>query len=129
MLTRLGPRLLDVGLAAEGHAAFDLGAQELDDAVDAVGAVDGEAPEKGAADADGAGAEGQGLDDVAAAADAGIDVDLGAAGGSLDDFGQHFDGAHEAVHLASAVGGDQDGVDAVLDGEVGVLAGADTLEY
>ncbi|CAH0264343.1 hypothetical protein SRABI26_03479 [Arthrobacter sp. Bi26] len=66
----------------------------------------------GAPDRAGVGAEGQGLDDVGAAADAAVDDDFNPAGRRLDNFGQYVQGRSHVVQLPAAVVADLDGVDA-----------------
>ena len=71
---------------------------------------------RGAAYQNGAGAEGEGLDDVGAAADASVHVDLDVSVGCLDDLGQDLDGGEGGVEVAGAVVGDDDGLGAVVGG-------------
>ena len=59
---------VDVGLTAECHGAVDFLAQKFEDAVDAVCAIKGQAPEEWSADGYGLSTQGQGLEDIAAAA-------------------------------------------------------------
>ena len=82
------------------------------DLLDAAGAIGGQAPEDGAADEDGFCAEGEGLQDVAAAAEAAVDEDGDFVVYLGGDGGEHFDGAG----LGLAVVGDDDAVGAVGDG-------------
>ena len=74
--------------AAERERELDLVAQQLEHAPRACLPVAGEAPERRAAGEDRAGAERERLDDVGAAADAAVDVDLDPAGDRLDDLRQ-----------------------------------------
>ena len=121
-------QVLDGGLAAVGHRSVDLFPEQFQDAVDAIGPVDGQPPEEGTPDANGPGSHSQRLDDVAAAADAGVDVHFAVALHRIDDLREHLDCAHGHVQLASTVSGYQDAVDTAFGGDVGVLGGADALE-
>jgi hypothetical protein len=89
----------------------------------AVVAAEGKTPGVGAADPDGSGAEGEGLDQVGAGADAGVEQNRGATGG-VDDLGQAVEGGQAAVRLAAAVVGAVDAVDAAIDGAARVVRGA-----
>ena len=71
-------------------------------------AVDGEAPERGAADEDGAGAERERLDDVRAAPDAAVDEHLEPAVDRLDHLGERVRRRGDAVELPAAVVRDHD---------------------
>ena len=66
----------------------------------------GQAPEDRAADQDGAGAQGEGLEDVGAAADAAVDVDLDPVADRGGDLGEGVGGGDGGVELAAAVVGD-----------------------
>ena len=74
------------------------------------------------------GAERDGLDHVGAAHEAAIDHDLGPAGDGGGDLGQDIDGGAAVVKLAATVVGDVDHIDAVPDGNLGVLGGRDALD-
>ena len=76
-----------VRLAGQGHGEFEFGIQHPHDAFDAGLAEGAEAPKGGAADQDGACAEGEGFQDVVTAAKAAIDQDGNAAGDGFDDLG------------------------------------------
>ena len=91
--------------------------QELEHSLRARLPVAREPPERRAAGENGPGSEGERLDDVGAAADAAVDVDLDPAGDGLDDLGQQGGRRRDGVELAAAVVGDDDRVGAVLDGE------------
>ena len=71
--------------------------------------------------------ERQRLDDVGAAADAGVEQHRQAVGG-LDDPGQTVDGGNAAVGLAAAVVGAVDAVDAAVLGAPRVVGMADALD-
>src|SRR6266508_1851824 len=103
--------------AAEGEAPLQLLAVAVQDGLDSAGATGGEAPDDGAPEQDGSGAQRQGLDDVDATADATVDVDLGAAGHGLDDLWERVRSRDGAVELAASVVGDDD------RGGAGVQAG------
>ena len=66
--------------------------------------------------------------DVEAAADAAVDPDLRPAVDRGDDLGEDVDGRQHAIELAATVVAHDDGVDAVLDGEPGVLGSQDALD-
>src|SRR5436190_7569570 len=79
---------VDVGdrrAAGERHRPLELEPQDLEHARHARLARDGEAVHVRLADHDGAGAERDGLEDVPAALDAAVDVDLDAAANRFDD--------------------------------------------
>src|SRR6478735_1661372 len=95
---------------------------------DACLAGGGKAVEVGAADRAGVGAEGEGLDDVGAAADAAVDDDFKPTGRRLDDVGQDIQGRGHVVQLPAAVVADLDGVDADLGRHDGVPGVDDALE-
>ena len=103
------------------HGGARLLLQQVEHALDARLAEGAEPPEIGPADADGARAERQRLDDVGAAAEARIDQHRDAAVDRLDDLGQRVDGRAAAVLGAAAMVRDDDGVEPVVDGEDGVL--------
>src|SRR4051812_49618004 len=69
------------GVAVYGHDQVGFGEDAAQDVDDAVGAAEGEAVGVGAADGDGGGAEGQGLDHVGDGADAGVEQHGHAVGG------------------------------------------------
>src|SRR6185312_6205104 len=74
--------------AREGHGGGQLVLEDREHALDALLAADGQAPEDGAADEHGGGAEGQGLEDVGAGAEAAVEEDRAAAGDGGDDAGE-----------------------------------------
>jgi hypothetical protein len=98
--------------AAHGHVAGEFGLELFEDLLDAAGAVGGEAPKDGAADEDRFGAEGEGFQDVAAAAEAAVDEEGDFVVYFGGDGGEDFDG----TGFGLAVVGDDDAVDAVVDG-------------
>ena len=83
----------------------------------------------GPADEDAAGTERQGGHDVETAPDPAVDPDLGPAADGLDDLLERVGRRDGPIELAGAVVRDDDPVDAVLDGETGVLVGQDALEH
>ena len=101
--------------------------EEFEDFLHARRAVSAEAPAGNTAEADGGGAEGEGLQDVSAAADSAIEDDGDAAGDGFDDFGQHFERGGRIVERASAMVRDIDAVEAVLDAEAGILGSEDAF--
>ena len=91
-------------------------------------AVDGEAPQRRAAGEHRARAEGERLDDVAAAPDAAVDEHLDPAVDRLDDLGQRVDRRRDAVELPAAVVRDDDPGGAVLARELRVLGRQHALD-
>jgi hypothetical protein len=83
-------------VAVDGHDEVGLGQDRPKDVHHAVLATEGKTPGVGAADPDGSGAEGEGLDHIGAGADAGVEQDRG-AGGGVDDLGQAVEGGQAAV--------------------------------
>ncbi len=100
--------------------------QELEHALSPCLSVARQPPERRPAGEDGAGAERERLDDVGAAADAAVDVDLDPAADSLDDLRQERCSRCDCVELAAAVVRDDDRVGTVLDCEPRVLGGLDS---
>lgn len=125
--------LSDGARADQAHVHLHFVLEQLHGLVDARLAVSGHGVEEGAADADAAGAEAEGFEDVRRATDAAVDVDLDfvlpaalAQGGH--DLGEDFDARAGGVELAAAVVGEDDAGDAVLDGEEDVFDALDALE-
>ena len=92
-------------------------------------AVGGEAPEVGAADHHGPGAERERLDDVAAAPDAAVEQDLDLVADRVGDRRQRADRRRRAVEVVAAVVGHRDRGDAGVDGAAGVVDAHDALEH
>src|SRR5258706_88737 len=69
------------------------------------------------------------FDDVGTAADRAVDHDPGAAGDGGSDFGQNVHGAAAVVELASAVIGDVDPLDPVIERDRRILRGRDPLDH
>ena len=88
----------------------------------------GQRPALHAAEANDIGAAGDRLDDVAATAEAAIDHDPRAALHRIGDLGQHMHGAPTVIELASAVIGDIDPLDPVIERDRCVLRGGDALD-
>ena len=118
----------EFGLAREAHGELEFGGEHPEYALDSGLAEGGEAPERWAADEDGFGAEGEGFQDVAAAADAAIHQDGDLAGDGFDYVGEGVEGADDAVELAAAVVGDDDAGGTALDGDFSVFGGDDAFE-
>ena len=117
------PQLLDGGNAQEHHGAGHFGSEQLQDVGHSGLARGRQTVEVGPADGAGVGAEGEGLDDVGAAADAAVDDDFEPALRPVDDVREYVQGRGHVVQLPAAVVADLDGVDADLgrdDGVVGV---------
>src|SRR5439155_12939453 len=96
---QVGLEVGDFGATAETHRDVQLIAQNLEDARDALGAVGGEAPERGPAEQDDLGPARQALDHVGALREAAVDDDLGAAGDRVDDGWQRLDGRLRVIEL------------------------------
>ena len=92
-----------------------------------VGAVVRQAPIQGAANAYRPRAQGQGFQHIAAAPDAGVQINLAMVVHRVHDFRQHFHRAQGRVNLPAAVGGYQDAVDAAFRRDMGILGGADAF--
>src|SRR5579883_2851482 len=90
--------------------------------------VDGKAPEDGASNENGPRAQRQGLENVGAAPDAAIHVDLAAPVDRLHYLRQGFDAGENAVELPTAVIGDDDAVYAMLDRQQRIRGGKDAFE-
>src|SRR5215207_3877636 len=96
---RLARDLADRAAAGEAHGQLEVGDPVLEQLADARLAGEGEGVDVRAADQDGAGAQGDGLEDVGAAADAAVHQHGDAAGEGLDDGGEGVEGGDGAVHL------------------------------
>ena len=120
--------VLERGRAHLLHLGAGLVAQQLKRALDTRLAEGAESPEIGPADADCRCAHAQRLDDVGAAAEAGVDQHRHVAG-DRDDLRQRLDGGRPAVLGAPAMVRHDDGVDAVLAGQLRVLPGDDALDH
>ena len=124
----------DVGGAGQAHDHLQLVLEHVDHAHDAVLAVGGQGVEHRPAHAHGLGAQGHGLEDVAAAAHAAVDEDsevlLGGAlrPDSLHDLRQHLDARTAGVQLAATVVGEHAAGQATLVGHHGVLRALDALQ-
>jgi len=112
----------DGGAAEEAEGAFYVGAEDFEGS-DYAGVADGgHAVGVGAADEDGAGAEADGFDDVAASTDAPVHQNFGAAVDGGHDFGKRADRGIDGIELAAAVIGDDDGGDAFINGPAGIVS-------
>src|SRR6185312_4490671 len=100
--------------AGQLHGADELDAEMLEHVAHAVGARHGQAPDRGPADEDGAGAERQRFQDVGAAADAAVDVGLGLVAERGGDLADRGGSRHRRVEMAAAVIGNDDGLGAML---------------
>src|SRR5260370_3393737 len=96
-------QLLDRRRADLLHHGVGFDAQTLEHALDAGLAEGAEAPDIGAAHAHRGRAQAQRLDDVGAAAEAGIDEDRHAAFHRFDDFRQRVDGRASRIFAARAM--------------------------
>jgi hypothetical protein len=107
--------------AGEDHRQLQLLPQYLHDPPHALGTVHGEPPERGPAHEDGPRSQRERLGDVGPAANAAIQVDLGASRDRIHDGQQRLHAGRDAIELAPAVGRDHDAAGAVLDRERRVL--------
>jgi hypothetical protein len=127
---RVGGDVLEVVEAEVARVDGDLALHQLDDLLDALDAEDvGE--HEGPAEADGTDAESEELERVGAVAHAAVGVDLELLedlGGLVVDLERGLEAGLGGVELAAAVVGQDDGRDAVLDGQLGVLDVGDALE-
>lgn len=115
-------------MAREAHGELELGGEHPEDTLDAGLSEGGKAPERGASDEDGFGTEGEGFQDIAAAADATVHEDRDFAGDGFDGVGEGVESADDAVELAAAVVGYNDTGGTALDGDYSVFGGDDAFE-
>src|SRR3546814_1148849 len=92
-------------------------------------AAHGEGPQRGAADHDRLGAEGDGLHDVAAAADAAVHDDLDPVADRVGDEREGPDGGRGGVEVVATVVRDADGAVAGVDRAPRVVDAHDALEH
>ena len=128
-----GVEVLDLGRANQAHVHLHLVLEQLHGAVDAVEAVRRHGVQEGAADADALGAEAERLEDVGAATDATVNVnlDLVLQAELAEDghgLGENLDGGAGELELATAMVGEDDTLHANLDGLEHVLNALDALE-
>ena len=107
---------------------MDLGLQQLEHARERTLTTGGQRERLQAPDADGVGAVRDRLEHVRAAHEAAVDDDLGASGDRVEDLAQDLDRRPRVVELAATVVGDVDRLDAMLDGQLGILGALDALE-
>lgn len=88
----------------------------------------GQPVEERSADQDGVGSEGQGLQHVGACAHTRVEQDRRPVADGLGDRPQRVEGSHRTVDLPAPVVRDDDAVDAVVEGEPGVVDGHDALQ-
>src|SRR3989440_7743590 len=124
----VGGQALHARLAAQGHVPPQLVAQDVERVVHALGAADGQAPERGASDGHHARPPREPLEHGGAAAEAAVDDEVGTVPDGVGDGGQRVDGRLGAVELAAAMIGDPDDLHAHVDGALGVARGHDPLE-
>src|SRR5439155_21721414 len=98
---------------------------DADDVIDAILAGGAQAVDVRSADQDCPGTERNRLDDVAAPADAAVQENFGLVPAVVHDLGQHLDGGRRIVKLAAAVVGDDEAVDAVIEGDLDVSGRCD----
>src|SRR2546430_16112704 len=110
------------------HRGMQLGAQELEHAIDAGLDEGAQSPEVRPADAHRARAEREALDDVGAAPEPAVDQHRDAAAHGFDDLGQGVDGGAAAVLAARAVAGGGYAVEAVFHAQRRVLVRQDALD-
>src|SRR5690242_760337 len=95
--------LIDPGDTEQAHGGDDLVFEYFENPHQARLTRGGESPALQFADSDGARAQGDRLEHVAAAHDAAVEDDLGAPVHRIDDFRQHIDGRATVIQLASAM--------------------------
>ena len=95
-------QLVDRGMPQAEQHRIDPAAQDVQHVLDARLAVGRQAPQIGAPDHDGPGAQGQGLDDVAAAADTAVEHDLDAVADGLAHGRQRADARGRPVQVVAA---------------------------
>src|SRR5579864_5041845 len=125
----VGGDLANAGEPAQAHVADQLVLEDLEHAHRALNAARGQAPTLQAPQGDNIGAECDGFDEVAAPLDAAVEHDPGATAHRLRDLGQRVQAAKAMVNLPTAVIGDPDVVDAMLDGDLGVFGRLHALEH
>src|SRR5580698_4904198 len=118
----------EFGDAQQAKGADHLIFQELEHPYDPGFAAGRQRPTLQPADPDKVGAQYDGLDDIGAAAERAVDHDFRPAFDRGDDLRQHMHGAAALIELASAVVGDVNPLDAVIDRDRRVLAGGDALD-
>ena len=126
--TKLRIEVCGAGTADQRQRVDELAQQRLEHMLGAAGAGHRQSPRHRPADEDGAGAEGQRLDDVGAPPDAAVDEHVDASGDGVDDRGQRVSARQDGVELAAPVIGDHHARGPVGDGQLGVLGGEDALD-
>src|SRR5690348_8737020 len=119
---------MEAGAADKSKAGADFVLQDLEHPRDPRIPRGSQPIEVKTADGDRVGAERDRLDDVGAAIKAAIDDDLRPAAHRLSYLRQDVERAAHVVELPSAVIGDVDAVDAVIDRDRRILAGLDAFE-
>src|SRR5579859_427500 len=116
------------GAARECHNKLKLYAQHLQHAIDSCGAFCGEPPEHRSANENGARTQCQRFDNISATSYATIEIDFAASGYSCDDLWQRGDAGNSSIELATAVIGDNDPVETMLDCQQRILGGQHPLD-
>src|SRR5215217_6809428 len=117
------------GCSQQCQRDLELLAQDRERALDTGLAGNRQRPERRPAQQHAASAERERDRDVQPPPDAAVDPDLDAAAYRVGNLLERVDRRRHAIELPSAVVGDDDGVDAVLEREPGVLGGQDPLEH
>ena len=113
--TRSGVASSSVGVPVSCMARTSSSLQMLHHRLHPRGAFDREAPQRRTADQHGARTERQRLEDVCAAPDAAIDIDLGVAAHRGGDLGDHLGGRDGGIEMAAAVVRHHDALHADVD--------------
>src|SRR3569833_1002573 len=118
----------DVALAHQRHGGVGLLADDFEGTNDTDITAGTEAEGHDAPDEGALGAEREGLEQILAGADAAIHQHFGLVADGIDDLGQDANGGGRAIELAAAVVGHDNGIGAVVDGELGVILVEDALD-
>src|SRR6185312_6213991 len=116
-----GFELFERGDAEQTHRARELGAEDLDGAVDTLASAGHEAVEVGATDEREPSAEGNRGHDVRPRHDAGVEQDLGVLADLAHDLWQQMEWDRRTVELPATVIGEQDAVDTHRRKRAGVI--------
>ena len=114
--------------AGEGKGEVELGQQDLDDPLRAIGTVERKSPHERPSDHHGARPERERLEHVRAAPDPAVDDHVEGVANGIDHAGQGIRPREHGVELAAAVVGHDHAARAVLRRQPGVLGGQDPLD-
>ena len=88
----------------------------------------GQTPNRGSTGKTEIGSQSQRLENVSATANSSIDGNADAALGDGGNFTENIESRGDGVELSAAVVGDDDAVESVLDGELGILNSVDCIQ-